>query len=145
MIRALFGFVLTLGLLGAGALWALRSFNPAELLRATPPPVSRTVELLAAEITRQVQADGAPDRPDRAPPPDVATATRSEESTHHAAPEGLAEASAPLPGEVAEDIAGADPAEAAETAAPGDPSGALADSAVLVRRMLGLYNQSLEP
>ena len=138
MIRALFGFVLTLGLIGAAALWALRSFDPAVFLSAAAPPVSRTVELVAAELGERlanaVENEARPAleptaalSPPQPADPSVVNDENVPEPTDPLAHDGL-ETPSPAP---------------ANRVAERDAT--LADSAVLVRRMLGLYERSLAP
>ncbi len=163
MIRALFGFVMTIALAGAAALWALGLLDPVERLQG-PPPVSRTVELLAADLAERLPP---------LPPLRIPEAVEAELPTAGEAPNaepddettGIATLRArdevvedgdrgelrphPLPLDPSEEdraIAAADvPPAGPGSDDPGARREALADSAILVRRMLGLYQQALDP
>ena len=140
MIRALFSFVVTLGLIAAAALWAVRNVEPEDLVRAAETPVSRTVELMANELGDELavalepaaravveRAEQRPALPAPAVPPVAAEV-----------PDGDGARSEPDPVEVAD----ADPRAEETRGAAGEP---LAESAVLLRRMLGLYERTLGP
>ncbi len=144
MIRALFSFVVTLGLIGAAALWAVRNVEPQDLVRAAETPVSRTVALVAAELGDELAAalePAARAAVERAAPPAAAQAAPSVVEAE--APVAEAEPSEP---ELEAALPRADTAPDGATAGGSGGSGeALAESAVLLRRMLGLYERTLGP
>lgn len=157
MIRALFGFAMTIALVGAAALWAVGVLDPVERLQA-PPPVSRTVELLASDLAERLPP--LRDLASRSAAPASATPT---EDTTPVAPRGELRARDEViepaaTGEAQAHPLALDPADEAPADAIADtPSAedvpvdsyarreALADSATLVRRMLGLYQRALDP
>ncbi len=157
MIRALFGFVMTIVLAGAAALWALGLLDPVERLQA-PPPVSRTVELLASDLAERLPPLGdlvSRDAPpvsmtptDGEPPAAARGELRARDEVVESAAFGEPRAH-PLPLDPVDE----EPGDAIAEAAPNDDAPtdayarreALADSATLVRRMLGLYQRALDP
>ena len=163
MIRALLSFVLTLGLIGAAALWAVNRVGDGRLMRAASPPISRTIELVAEEIETGLSS---PVANRNAPSPSDAEASapaapgkavwrvlgevgddESEPTEVEVAADDASRADNPLQPPVEDDDLAEELPEGSDESLPRRVAGndeALAESALLVRRMLGLYEQTVE-